>query len=74
MCGIAGIWNFDGGKTAHSELQKMLSVQQHRGPEDAAFTSMAEGSVLMGFLKLGFTDEQLGMQPLFNEDGKIAID
>jgi asparagine synthase (glutamine-hydrolysing) len=73
MCGIAGIWNFDGGKTAHSELQKMLSVQQHRGPEDAAFTSMAEGSVLMGFLKLGFTDEQLGMQPLFNEDGKIAI-
>ena len=73
MCGIAGIWNLSGNSASVETLHKMLSVQQHRGPEDAAYTSMADGAVLLGFLKLAFTDQQLGMQPLFNEDGSIAI-
>ncbi|MCP4438818.1 MAG: asparagine synthase (glutamine-hydrolyzing) [Aureispira sp.] len=73
MCGIAGLWNLSGKKAPFEELQKMISIQQHRGPEGAAYTAMANSSVLLGFLKLGFTDNQLGMQPLFNEDGSIAL-
>lgn len=73
MCGIAGIWNLKGEGASFEELRKMLSIQRHRGPEGAAFTSMNNSNVLLGFLQLGFTDNQLGMQPLFNEDGTIAL-
>jgi asparagine synthase (glutamine-hydrolysing) len=73
MCGIAGIWNLGGDKASIWELRRMLSVQKHRGPEGAAFTYMNESSILLGFLQLGFTDNQSGMQPLFNEDGSIAL-
>ena len=73
MCGIAGIWGLNGSIPSKNEMVKMLAVQGHRGPEGAAFTKMDENRLLLGFLKLGFTDNMHGMQPLFNEDGNIAI-
>ena len=73
MCGIAGGWNLRNEQASLQSLCDMLSVQHHRGPEDAAYTIMNNGSVLLGFLMLSFTDNKLGMQPLFNEDGTIAL-
>lgn len=73
MCGIAGIWSLNGAENSPLEMQKMLAIQNHRGPEDAAYCHLDSEQLLLGFLKLGFTDNTLGMQPLFNEDGTIAI-
>ena len=73
MCGIAGIWSLNGSFVDQGEMSRMLAVQNHRGPEDAAYCHLDSDSLLMGFLKLAFTDKALGMQPLYNEDGSIAI-
>lgn len=69
MCGIAGFV----GKQDNKEeiLQKMMDVIKHRGPdsegkyttEDAAF----------GFRRLSIIDLESGSQPMFNEDGEIAL-
>lgn len=73
MCGIAGIWSFRNFVIEIDEIKKMLAIQGHRGPEGAAYCTFDNQSLVLGFLQLGFTDTVSGMQPLFNEDGSIAI-
>lgn len=73
MCGIAGIWSLKNKALDSVEMRKMLAIQNHRGPEDAAYCQLDSDQLLLGFLKLAFTDTALGMQPLYNEDGSIAI-
>ncbi len=73
MCGIAGIWSRGTGVVDPEEIIKMLAVQSHRGPEGSAFSRLDQDNLLLGFLALSFTDIQSGMQPLFNEDGTIAL-
>lgn len=51
----------------------MLTAMGHRGPEGAGFARLDGGALLLGFLKLAFTDEAGGMQPLFNEDEQLAL-
>src|SRR5438093_1197404 len=73
MCGMAGIWSLRNSVVEVAEIRKMLAIQKHRGPEGAAYCFLDEQKLALGFLQLGFTDEISGMQPLFNEDGSIAI-
>lgn len=51
----------------------MLSVLSHRGPEGAASARLDQGALLLGFLRLGFTDQGTCQQPLFNEDHTVAL-
>ena len=69
MCGIAGfLGNFD-----HSEatLLRMTQAIAHRGPDaDGVFH---EGLIHLGHRRLAVIDLETGRQPLFNEDGSIAL-
>lgn len=73
MCGIAGIWQRDGDRASGDALGRMLGAMRHRGPEGTAHARMDRGSVLLGFLALGFTDDPTSLQPLFNEDHTLAL-
>jgi asparagine synthase (glutamine-hydrolysing) len=72
MCAICGIVNFD-----HSEpvdrgtVEKMTSTLIHRGPDDEGF--FVEGAAGLGFRRLSIIDLSGGHQPIFNEDGSLAI-
>ena len=37
MCGIAGIYNRDGGPVPANVLRQMIRLQRHRGPDDEGF-------------------------------------
>lgn len=37
MCGIAGIYNLDGAPVDAGVLERMVSLQRHRGPDDQGF-------------------------------------
>jgi len=42
MCGIAGIYNIDGGYATSQSLQQMCDVQRHRGPDAGGFLLFPE--------------------------------
>src|SRR6478609_4726862 len=72
MCGIVGIVRFDGRPVLASEIQAMVSSITHRGPDDAGL--FVEGGVGIGMTRLSIVDlSPTGHQPLFNEDGSIAV-
>lgn len=65
MCGICGIF----GKKDELTLKKMLSVINHRGPDDE-FLIHGE-KYCLGVKRLSIIDLEHGRQPLSNEDEKI---
>jgi asparagine synthase (glutamine-hydrolysing) len=70
MCGITG-W---AGEVSLDDatLQRMCDAVRHRGPDDrAAFID--PGAVGLGFRRLSIIDLETGAQPLFNEDGTVAV-
>lgn len=67
MCGIAGIW----GEENPYLIKKMLSKLSHRGPDDEGV--YCERNVSLGHSRLSIVDVTGGRQPLFNEDGTIAL-
>ena len=71
MCGIAGVYYFDGREPSVSLLKAMTDVIRHRGPDDSGFRT--EPGIGLGFRRLSIIDLQEGHQPLCNEDGSIWI-
>ncbi len=72
MCGIAGIYRFDGKSVAETELQQMCHVLNHRGPDDHGW--MQRGCVGLANTRLSILDlSQAGHQPLWNEDRSVAV-
>ena len=52
MCGIAGIWNYDGSVPAEVRVRAMLEAQRHRGPDgrglQGTFPPLAQSDFLAG--------------------------
>ncbi len=72
MCGIAGILRFDGRPVQQDEIQRMVRSLRHRGPDDEGL--LVEGGVGLGMRRLAIVDlSPTGHQPLYNEDGSVAI-
>jgi asparagine synthase (glutamine-hydrolysing) len=73
MCGIAGIYNFRSGRPAvPSELRDMGAALAHRGPDDEGFYE--EGPLGLAHKRLTILDtSRRGRQPMFTEDGQLAI-
>jgi asparagine synthase (glutamine-hydrolysing) len=71
MCGIAGICMRDGQPAPEDRLRAMAAAIAHRGPDDESF--LRRGPVGFGFRRLSIIDLDGGAQPIFNEDGTIAI-
>lgn len=71
MCGIAGQVQLAGGVPDRGTLEAMCSAIEHRGP-DSRGIHLAEG-VGLGIQRLRVIDLVTGDQPLFNEDGSVAV-
>lgn len=69
MCGIAGFV----GKQDNKEeiLGKMMDAIKHRGPDSEGKYTTED--VAFGFRRLSIIDLESGSQPMFNEDGEIAL-
>lgn len=72
MCGICGVWYFDGSTVADPELVCSMRDQMlHRGPDEAGLYS--DGSVSLGFRRLSIIDLRGSHQPMSNEDQAVWL-
>lgn len=70
MCGFVGFTNHI--NDASIVVEKMMDRIAHRGPDQAG--KYVDEKVTMGFRRLSIIDlSELGSQPMFNEDGSVAI-
>ena len=70
MCGIAGFVTAR-GEAEGPVLQKMLARIAHRGPDGQGV--FVEGRAALGHRRLAIIDLDGGPQPMFNEDGRLAV-
>ena len=72
MCGIVGVFDMDGRREPDRELvRRMREVLTHRGPDEGG--ELFEPGVGLGHRRLSIIDVSTGQQPVFNEDGTIAV-
>ena len=72
MCGITGIFDTRAERpVSHPVLHRMNESQHHRGPDEGSLH--LEPGVGLGHRRLSIIDVATGQQPLFNEDGSVAI-
>ena len=69
MCGISGYWGSD--QRIAAQLKASLDTIRHRGPNDHG--SHVTSDVSMGMTRLSVIDLEGGQQPVYNEDGTIAV-
>ena len=72
MCGLVGILDMNGRSPIPREvLVRMNESQHHRGPDEGALH--LEPGLGLGHRRLSIIDISTGQQPLFNEDGSVAV-
>ena len=72
MCGITGIFDTRGRRELDRRLlRRMNDSQSHRGPD--AEGEHHEPGIALGHRRLSIIDIATGQQPLFNEDGSVAV-
>jgi asparagine synthase (glutamine-hydrolysing) len=71
MCGIAGFIDHAAGDSAPFRLGRMLDLIRHRGPDGEG--SMYAAPLAMGMRRLSIIDLEGGKQPVWNEDGTVAV-
>jgi len=72
MCGIAGLFDTRGRRDFDRDLMKRMNdIQFHRGPDEGDL--YFEPGVALGHRRLSVIDLSTGQQPLFNEDGSVAV-
>ena len=73
MCGIAGIISFNDKPVIAGELERMVGVLGHRGPDESGVYVSPDGRGGLGHVRLSIIDLADGQQPMSNEDGTIWI-
>lgn len=72
MCGICGIITVPGKSGAdRATIEAMADRLTHRGPDGSGY-HLAEG-VALGHRRLSIIDVEGGHQPMYTEDGQVAI-
>jgi asparagine synthase (glutamine-hydrolysing) len=72
MCGITGSFDTRGTRpVVRAVLQRMNDAQHHRGPDEGSLH--IEPGLGLGHRRLSVIDVATGQQPLFNEDGSVAV-
>ncbi len=71
MCGIVGFIDQRKKKEKEEIVKKMADRIKHRGPDGEGF--YMDNTVALGHRRLSIIDITGGAQPIFNEDGKLAI-
>lgn len=72
MCGINGVYNFEGIKDPSSVIKRMNESTEHRGPD---YTGSYVGeTVMLGHNRLSIIDLTDGAnQPLYNNEGNLIL-
>src|SRR6516165_263655 len=73
MCGIAGVFNFDGENSAPELLERMAGPINHRGPDSTGVYVGDASGVGLAHARLSIIDLCGGGQPMSNEDGSLWI-
>src|SRR5919204_7076545 len=72
MCGIVGkVMPSQRGAVDREVLVRMCRALEHRGPDSRGL--FVDGSVGLGIQRLRVVDLETGDQPIFNEDGSVAV-
>ena len=72
MCGITGIFDLRDRRPVNRELlESMNRTQFHRGPDEGGIH--VEPGLGFAHRRLSIIDLSSGQQPLFNEDGTVAV-
>jgi asparagine synthase (glutamine-hydrolysing) len=72
MCGIAGVFDLREKRAIERSLvESMTRSLVHRGPDGEGYH--LEPGVALGHRRLAIIDLEGGRQPLFNEDGSVAV-
>ncbi len=72
MCGITGIYHYASDEPVDEALlRRMTETLVHRGPDEDGIT--IQGRAGLGHRRLSIIDIAGGRQPIFNEDGDVAI-
>ncbi|HEX9818554.1 MAG TPA: asparagine synthase (glutamine-hydrolyzing) [Methylomirabilota bacterium] len=71
MCGIAGVFDFDGRPVDAPLLRRMIGRAHHRGPDDTGVH--ADGPVGLAHARLSIVDVAGGRQPMAGRDGSLWI-
>ena len=72
MCGITGVFDTRGRREIDRGLVlRMNETQLHRGPDEGGL--LVEPGVALGHRRLSIIDIATGQQPLYNEDGSVAV-
>jgi asparagine synthase (glutamine-hydrolysing) len=72
MCGLAGFFDTRGTRDFPRDLvQRLNDVQAHRGPDESGIH--LEPGLALAHRRLSVIDLSTGQQPLFNEDGSVAV-
>lgn len=72
MCGICGIYNFNGEHVEESYLNRMRDCIKHRGPDGKG--SFISKNLGLGHRRLSIIDlSENGKQPMFNEENNVAL-
>jgi asparagine synthase (glutamine-hydrolysing) len=73
MCGISGISTFGVAGVPEGTLRRMTDAIRHRGPDDEGCFRDRSGRAALGHRRLSIIDLASGHQPVFNEDGSVAV-
>jgi asparagine synthase (glutamine-hydrolysing) len=71
MCGICGVYQFDGAPVDSALVQRMSASLRHRGPDGSGLH--VAGEIGLGHRRLSIIDVATGGQPMTNEDGTLHI-
>lgn len=71
MCGINGIYGFNGAAVDIAHVQAMSDALGHRGPDGSGL--WVQGNVGLGHRRLSIIDIDGGSQPLTNEDDTVRV-
>jgi asparagine synthase (glutamine-hydrolysing) len=71
MCGIAGQGRTDGRAVERSRIDAMCAAQEHRGPDSRGI--FVSENVGLGIQRLRVIDLDTGDQPIYSEDGSVAV-
>ncbi len=72
MCGITGIFDLREQRPIDRDiLQRINDMQWHRGPDESGL--YLEPGLGFGHRRLSIIDIAAGQQPMFNEDGTVAV-
>ncbi len=72
MCGICGIYHFDGRQAADAaSVRAMAHSIAHRGPDDEGFHF--DGPLGLGFRRLSIIDLSGGHQPMSDAEGTVWV-